>query len=174
MSSPTPTPTPAPTPTPDTRWYGDPAIWDLPDIAGARTEYVSVSSCSQYELITSLNSAGLKDSNGLVAWGLEGSSIPSGVCYSQHTVNISLDIVVTPPRWSPIADGRIDQDLITKWNALQQVIYIHEVGRVKIDLDDWSAAIDHIHQLPSCQAVIDYLPTTRQKRNDDRTPTMLA
>jgi len=168
VSSPTPTSTPAPTPTPDTRWFGDPAIWDPPDIVGARIEYVSVSGTSQYDLITSLNAAGLKDSNGLVAWGLEGSSIPSGVCYSPRTVNISLDIVVMLPRWSPIADGRIDQDLVTKWNALQQVIYIHEVGHVKIDLDDWSATMGHIHQLPSCQAAIDYLPAARQKRNDDQ------
>ena len=163
-----PKPKSTPKPTPDTRWFGEPGIWQPPDIPGARIEYFTVSGSTQWELITSLNANSPKNPNGeIVGWGVAAWEHSGGTCYSPRTVDLPVDVVVTLPRWTPLPDGTVDQDLVTKWNALQQTIYVHEVGHVKIDIDDWTAAIDYIHQLSSCQAVINYIPTAEQKIRDD-------
>lgn len=47
-------------------------------------------------------------------------------------------------------------------------IYVHEAGHVKISLDDWTAAMDYVHQLSSCAAAIAYFPTAFQKMAADQ------
>jgi len=171
------TPIFTPTPTPIPKWYGDPAIWEPPPITNATIERFDLIGTTQRELINSLNTSPIASqatpdpaNPGALAWGLAGFHWDGGVCYSPKTANVSYQITLTLPRWSPAPDGTVDVQLIEAWNALEQSIYVHEAGHAQIDTEDMVAINDHVHQLPNCSAVVSYIddPTTHQKINDDQ------
>ena len=152
-------------------WYGSPAIWQPPTIANndiVKTEIVffDVSGATQEELISSLDSSDIcaKHSgcrpdpavpNGQ-AWGLASFGWDGYRCYAPGTTTPPFTAFVVLPRWSPPAHGSVRIPLVEKWNALAQVIYMHEAGHVAIDQQDLAALNDQAHQLRSCQALFDF------------------
>lgn len=59
--------------------------------------------------------------------------------------------------------------LVTKWNALEQLIYVHEAGRAAISNQDLADLGAQASQLSSCQAVINFwaAPTLFDKMKAD-------
>ena len=147
-----------------TRWFGTPAVYQPPPIADTTIQFFDVTGSTQDELYNSLNSSGLcqkykcaKDpanpSN--VVWGLEhfefvGTYI---ACYSPRTTILAFRYYIMLPRWTPPADGSVTIDLVERWNALAQVIHVHESGHVAIDKQDLAALNAQAHRLSSCGAV---------------------
>jgi len=46
--------------------------------------------------------------------------------------------------------------LVSRWDALDQVLYIHEAGHAAISNQDLAALLNQARALPSCLAVVDF------------------
>jgi predicted secreted Zn-dependent protease len=148
----------------ESRWFGTPALWQPPPIDNTDYKFFDVAGHTQTELIHSLSAADICKAYGPcqpdpanpsgIAWGLEGAA-PGGtyLCYSPRSTTLHYRYYVLLPRWSPLALGGVPVALVTKWNALLKLIYVHEAGHVAIDAQDLASLNDQAHQLPSCQAL---------------------
>jgi hypothetical protein len=144
------------------RWFWSPAVWQPPPIDNADISFFEVKGGTQRELIESLNAADICSTHGPcavdpanpggTAWGLEGfaPAVTSYVCYAPSTTTVPYREHVLLPRWSPMPLGGVSAGLVKRWNALLQVIYIHEAGHVAIDAKDIAALNDQAHQQSSC------------------------
>ncbi|HEX3508123.1 MAG TPA: DUF922 domain-containing protein [Candidatus Dormibacteraeota bacterium] len=146
------------------RWFGTPAIWQPPAIPNTTIQFFDVSGVNQRELINSLNNSDLCVRFGPcasdplnpkgAAWGLAGAKLSStSTCASPTTTTLLYKEFVVLPRWQPPTDGSINIPLVQKWNALAQVIYVHESGHVAITKAGIAALNDQAHQLPTCDAL---------------------
>ena len=150
------------------RWYGSPALYNPPAISNTDIQFFDLTGTTQQQLIDSLNKSSICTTYGPcaadpavpngVAWGLEGfkPAISSYVCYSPRSTTIPYREFIVLPRWLPPADGSVKIPLVEAWNALAQVIYVHEAGHVAIDQQDIAALNDQAHGLPSCAALISF------------------
>jgi predicted secreted Zn-dependent protease len=147
------------------RWFGVPSLWVPPPIPSTTIEFFDVSGSTQRALINSLNSSDICAKNGGcspdpavpngVAWGLEGEAPFGFDCYSPRTTPVPFNVFVLLPRWSPFL-GSVTVSLVTKWNALEQMIYVHEAGHAAISVQDLYELGAESNQLSSCQAVFDF------------------
>jgi predicted secreted Zn-dependent protease len=163
------------------RWYGSPAIFSPPAIANTDIRFFAVTGTTQAELISSLNNSSLCTTytclpdpaapSHAVAWALGGgfSSEPY-YCYSPDTTTPTFRFLMVLPQWSPPIDGSVKIPLVEEWNALEQVIYTHEATHVAIAVQDLIKLEDYSHNLPSCQALIDFWssPTVFDNLNADQ------
>lgn len=150
------------------RWYGSPALWTPPPLANTDFQFFDVSGHSQAELIASLKKAAICDTHKCLpdpaappgfALGLEGSDFQAWstpYCYSPKTLTAIFRSHILMPRWSPPPDGTVKIRLVERWNAMEQVIYTHEAGHVAIDVQYLAALNNQAHQLPSCDALLDF------------------
>ena len=149
-----------------TRWFGTPAIYQAAPIANTTILFFDVAGATQDELYNSLNDSGICNKYGPcakdpanptgAAWGLEWFQFAGGnsyACYSPSTSTLQFREYILLPRWTPPADGSVTIDLVERWNALAQVIYIHEAGHVVISKQDLAALNAQAHRLASCDAV---------------------
>jgi hypothetical protein len=147
------------------RWYGVPNLWVPPAIPSTTTEFFDVTGSTQRALINSLNSSDICNQNGGctpdpavpngVAWGLEGETGFAYYCYSPRTTPVPFNVFVLLPRWSPFLGG-VTVDLVTRWNALEKMIYVHEAGHAAISNQDLADLGAQANQLSSCQAVFNF------------------
>lgn len=152
------------------RWIGDPAIWQPTSVpANVSVRYFDVSGDTQLDLIDALNNDGLCEKYGCLpdpaipanspAWALEGDGSiepPGPYCttaaansyhWSGHTI--------TMPRWSPKL-GSVKITLVEEWNALEQVMWIHELGHVQVS-ESWLASLNaQALQTSTCEASVSY------------------
>jgi uncharacterized coiled-coil protein SlyX len=151
------------------RWYGSPALYSPPAVSNTDIQFFDVAGTTQQELINSLDTSSICTKFGStcapdpavpngVAWALEGfkPAISSYQCYSPSTTTIPYREFMVLPRWSPPTDGSVKIPLVEAWNALAQVLYIHEAGHVAITQQDVAALNDQAHGLPSCAALISF------------------
>ena len=149
-----------------TRWFGTPAIYQPAPIANTTTMFFAVAGVTQDELYNSLNDAGICKKYGPCAkdpanptgsaWGLEWFQFAGGnyyTCYAPSTTTLQFREYMLLPRWTPAADGSVTIDLVERWNALAQVIYIHESGHVAITKQDLAALNAQAHRLATCDAL---------------------
>jgi hypothetical protein len=151
------------------RWFGVPSLWVPPPIPSTATEFFDVSGYTQRALINSLDSSDICAKSGGcapdpavpngVAWGLEGEKSFGYYCYSPRTTPIPFNVFVLLPRWSPFP-GSVTVALVAKWNALEQMIYVHEAGHAAISNQDLADLGVQANRLPSCQAVFDFWDNT--------------
>ena len=149
------------------RWIGEPALWQPSSVpTNVRVEYFDVTGTTQTDLIDALNNDGLCQRYacqpdpalpaGSPAWALEGDGATSPsleYCYSPATTAGFewVDHTITMPRWSPKL-GSVKMVLVQEWNALEAVMWTHELGHVQVS-EDWLAAQNAAsRQLPSCRA----------------------
>lgn len=149
------------------RWYGSPALFSPPAISNTDIRFFDVTGTTQPQLIDSLNKSSICTMYGPcapdpavpngVAWGLEGVE-PGGTysCYSPRTTTLVYREFTVLPRWSPPTDGSVKIPLVEAWNALAQVIYVHESGHVAITQQDIAALNDQAHGLPTCATLISF------------------
>ncbi len=149
----------------NSRWYGAPAVWQPPPITNTEIQYFDVTGNTRAEIIRSLDAANLCKVHGPwavdpanptnTAWGLEWDvpAASSYVCYAPATTRLPYREFVLLPRWSPRPLGGVTVDLVQAWNALLQVIYIHESTHVTIAINDIKALNDQAHELPTCDAL---------------------
>jgi hypothetical protein len=147
------------------RWFGVPSLWVPPPIPSTTTEFFDVTGSTQRALISSLNSSDICAKNGGcavdpavpngIAWGLEGERPFGYYCYSPRTTPVPYNVFVLLPRWSPFL-GSVTVTLVTRWNALEQMIYVHEAGHAAISIQDLADLGAQANQLSSCQAVFDF------------------
>ena len=136
-----------------------------PPIPSTTTEFFDVTGSTQRALINSLNNSDICGKYGGctpdpavpngVAWGLEGETPFGFYCYSPRTTPVPFNVFVLLPRWSPFLGG-VTVDLVTRWNALEQMIYVHEAGHAAISNLDLGELGAQANQLSSCQAVFDF------------------
>jgi predicted secreted Zn-dependent protease len=91
-----------------------------------------------------------------LAWGLEWFQFAGGnyyTCYAPSTTTLQFREYILLPRWTPAADGSVTIDLVERWNALAQVIYVHEAGHVAITKQDLAALNAQAHRLATCDAL---------------------
>jgi hypothetical protein len=150
------------------RWFGSPALWQPPPIDNTDISFFEVKGRTQAEVIRSLNAADICKTHGPcapdpanpggTAWGLEGSApaTSSYRCYSPRTTTVPFREHVLLPAWSPLPLGGVSVALVERWNALLNVIYVHEAGHAAIDVQDIAALNDQAHQQPTCQALFDF------------------
>ena len=152
------------------RWLGDPALWQPAGVpANTRVEWFDVTGTTQADLIDALQNDGLCQKyhclpdpavpGNSVAWALEGDgSIDpnTAYCYSPRMLSYSFeDHTVTLPRWSPKV-GDPKTTVVQAWNALEQVLLVHELGHVQV-AEDWLASMNaQAHALPTCQAATNF------------------
>ncbi|TMD97106.1 MAG: hypothetical protein E6I72_07670 [Chloroflexi bacterium] len=148
------------------RWFGTPALFQPAPISNTAIVFFDVSGASQAQVMDSFDRADIctrygpcaKDpaNPGGTALGLEWFKFAGSgyYCYSPRTTTLSFKEYILLPRWSPPADGSVTIDLVVKWNALAQVIYVHEAGHVAIDKQDLAALNEQAHRLSTCQAVV--------------------
>ena len=161
-------------------WFGNPPIWAPPPIPQTEILYFDVTGFSQPQLIHSMNTSNICVTYGPcatdpavpngIAWGLEGMAfIPGLYCYPPHTYPVPWQVYVVLPRWAPPVVG-VSVDLVTKWNALEKSIYIHEAGHAAITRQDLYDLGVQAMQLSSCDAVFAfwYDPATYSKLNADQ------
>ncbi len=148
------------------RWFGVPSLWVPPPIPSTTTEFFDVTGSTQRALINSINSSDICAKYGGctpdpavpngIALGLEGETfIPGIYCYSPRTAPVPYRVFVLLPRWSPFL-GSVTVTLVTRWNALEQMIYVHEAGHAAISIQDLADLGAQANQLSSCQAVFDF------------------
>jgi predicted secreted Zn-dependent protease len=147
------------------RWFGVPSLWVPPSIPSTTTEFFDVTGHTQRALIDSLNSSDICAKYGGctpdpavpngVAWGLEGETPFGFYCYSPRTTPVPFNVFVLLPRWSPFL-GSVTVTLVTRWNALEQMIYVHEAGHAAISNQDLAELGAQANQLSSCQAVFNF------------------
>ena len=148
------------------RWFGTPAIYQPAPIASTTILFFDVTGATQDELYNSLTDSGICKKYGPcakdpanptgLAWGLEWFQFAGGnhyTCYTPSTTTMQFREYILVPRWTPPADGSVTIDLVERWNALAQVIYIHEAGHVAISQQDLSALNAQAHRLATCDAV---------------------
>jgi hypothetical protein len=150
------------------RWFGSPALWQPPPIDNTDISFFEVDGRTQRGLIASITAADICKEHGPcavdpavpvgIALGLEyfAPAVSYYVCYSPATTTVPYREHVLLPRWSPVPLGGVSVELVLRWNALLQVIYVHEAGHAAIDAQDIAALNDQAHRLPSCQAVFDF------------------
>jgi predicted secreted Zn-dependent protease len=149
-----------------TRWFGTPAIYQPAPIANTTTLFFDVAGVTQDELYNGLNDSGICKKYGPcakdpanptgLAWGLEWFQFAGGnyyTCYAPRTTTLQFREYILLPRWTPAADGSVTIDLVERWNALAQVIYIHEAGHVAISKQDLAALNAQAHRLATCDAL---------------------
>jgi len=145
-------------------WFGYPPIWVPPPIPQTEISYFDVTGFTQQQVIHSMNTSNICVTYGPcatdpavptgIAWGLEGIAfIPGLYCYSPQTAPVPYRVFVLLPRWSPPVVG-VPVDLVTKWNALERSIYIHEKGHADISRQNLYDLGVQASQLSSCSAVI--------------------
>ena len=162
------------------RWFGVPSLWVPPPIPSTAIKFFDVTGHTQRELINSLNSSDICAKNGGcapdpavpngIAWGLEGEAfIPGIYCYSPRTTPVPYSVFVLLPTWSPFL-GSVTVTLVTRWNALEQLLYVHEAGHAAISIQDLADLGAQASQLSSCQAVINFweAPTLFDKMQADQ------
>src|SRR5258708_21126672 len=150
------------------RWYGTTALWSTTHIANTDFQFFDISGQTQTDLISSIQKAAICDTRKCLpdpaappgfALALERSDFQawsSPYCYSPKTLTAIFRSYILLPRWSPRPDGSVKIPLVERWNALVQVIYTHEAGHVAIDVPYFAALNEQAHQLPSCQALLDF------------------
>lgn len=154
----------------ESRWVGQPALWQPSGVpASTVVQYFAVSGSTQAQLITSIEDAGLctkKYTNclpdptapaGSFTWALEwnGEIVPSSqYCDSPRTLSYHwAQHTILLPGWGPRI-ATVETLLVKKWNALEDVLFTHEAGHVRV-ADDWLAGMNAQSQrLPSCAASI--------------------
>ncbi|HEV2415908.1 MAG TPA: hypothetical protein VGX27_13975 [Candidatus Dormibacteraeota bacterium] len=152
------------------RWIGDPALWQPTNVpSNVSVEYFDVTGTTQTDLIDALNNSGLCQKYaclpdpalppGSPAWALEGDSSiypPGPYCYSAKTNGYHWGgHTVTMPRWSPKL-GSVKITLVVEWNALEQAMWIHELGHVQVS-EDWLASLNaQAQQLSTCEASVGF------------------
>ena len=163
-------------------WFGAPAIWHPPPIAGTDITSFDVSGVSQDDLISSLDGADICKKYGPcaadpgnpsgIAWGLQWESPTAGSfnCDSPATTTLAYREHILLPRWKPPPMGRVEVSVVEDWNALLKTIYIHEAGHVAISVRDIAALNSQSHRLPTCDAVYSFWenPKTWAKLNADQ------
>jgi hypothetical protein len=147
------------------RWFGVPNLWVPPAIPSTTTEFFGVTGSTQRELISSFKSSDICGKYGGCAvdpavpngfaLGLEGEAPFGYYCYSPRTTPVPYNVFVLLPRWSPFLGG-VTVDLVTRWNALEKMIYVHEAGHAEISNRDLADLGAQANKLPSCQAVFDF------------------
>src|SRR6266851_8740822 len=147
-------------------WFGEPAIYVPPAIPATETKFFSVSGFTQRALIDSLNTSGICTTYGPcapdpavpqgIAWALEGIDfIPGLFCYTPQTSPLPYRTFVLLPRWAPRVTS-VTPTLVSRWDALDQVLYVHEAGHAAISNQDLAALLNQARALPSCLAVVDF------------------
>jgi predicted secreted Zn-dependent protease len=148
------------------RWRGSPEIWSPPPIDNVEIDFFDVSGTTQAELIASFSSSSIctRFGNGCspdpavpngVAWALEGfHPAPTTYCFAPAATTLQFQVYIVIPRWSPPRDGTVKVTLVEAWNALAQVLYVHEAGHAAISIRDLAALNDQAHNLKSCDAVV--------------------
>ena len=147
------------------RWFGYPALFAPPPIANTTIRYFTVTGTSQQEILDSFTATDVCKRYGPCSVD---PAVPSGItlglewfaaavkyysCASPATTTIPFREYVLLPRWSPPADGTVRIDLVEKWNAFAQAIYVHEAGHAAIDRQDLAALNAKAHRLSTCSAV---------------------
>ena len=161
-------------------WFGNPPIWVPPPIPQTEILYFDVTGFTQQQLIRSLGTSNICATYGPcatdpavpngVAWALEGEAfIPGLYCYSPGTFPVPWRVYVLLPRWSPPVVG-VTVDLVTKWNALEQLLYAHEAGHAAISRQDLYDLGVQSKKLSGCYAVIAFWedPATYNKEQADQ------
>ena len=161
-------------------WFGNPLIWVPPPIPQTEISYFDVTGFTQQQVIHSMNTSNICVTYGPcstdpavpngIAWGLEGIGfIPGLYCSSPRTFLVPWQVYVVLPRWSPPVVG-VSVDLVTKWNALERSIYIHEKGHADISRQDLYDLGIQAQQLANCNAVIAFWedPATYNKLDADQ------
>ncbi|HET7467633.1 MAG TPA: hypothetical protein VFL29_13315 [Candidatus Dormibacteraeota bacterium] len=152
------------------RWIGNPALWQPSNLpANTVVRYFTVTGATQAQLITSLDNSGLCAQYSCLpdpavpknspAWALEGEdqALPSSpYCYSPRTISYHWhQHIITMPQWSP-EPGSVKIFLVEEWNALEGVLWTHEVGHVVV-ADQYLATLNQqSERLPTCQAFVNF------------------
>jgi len=144
------------------RWLGEPAVWAPPPIAGTQIRFFTVTGNTQHQLIESLDGSGLCATYrclpdpaapaGGSAWALQGGGFEATACYSPRTAIRTIESFVVLPKWVPKPSGGVTVSLVTRWNALQAVLYVHEATHAAIAIQDFTALNNQARLLPSCLA----------------------
>lgn len=148
------------------RWIGEPGLWQPTGIpANVTVAYYAVSGTTQPDLIQSLAAADICAKNnclpdpgtppGSTAVGLESNDYidpNTTYCYDPHALSYHWrSHTITMPQWSP-KPGVPKITTVQAWNALEGVIWIHELGHVTV-AENWLAAENQQSaQLSSCTA----------------------
>jgi hypothetical protein len=147
------------------RWFGVPSLWVPPPIPSTETDFFDVTGYTQRALINSFGTSDICAKYGGctpdpavpngVALGLEGEKSFAYYCYSPHSTPVPFNVFVLLPRWSPFP-GSVTVTLVTRWNALEKMIYVHEAGHATISNQDLADLGAQANRLPSCQAVFNF------------------
>ncbi len=150
------------------RWLGDnPPLWQPSGVPPNVTiTWFAVTGTTQGALIRSLSDADICDRYGPclpdpavpggTAWALESEheAVPNApYCYTPRTITYHWDFHdVILPQWSP-KGGTVTMTLVSRWNALEQVMLTHELGHVRVAEAYLAQLNSQSQRLASCVAL---------------------
>lgn len=146
-------------------WLGTPAVWVGPSGTKFDTRYFAVRGLTQPGLIASINNARLCDTYHCLAdpavpstgaWALEGTDPVAPIyCYSPATASFIFHEYILLPQWNP-ARGTVARQLVERWNALMEVLFVHEAMHAEIAIRDHANLQDQAHHLSGCAAFVSF------------------
>lgn len=149
------------------RWIGEPALWTPEGLpTGTNMTYFPVTGSSQAELMQAIEDANIcvhygpclvdpaVPTTGALALELDGSLIPNEqYCYTFGSVRFHFSgHQIVMPQWSP-KPGTVSITLVQRWDALEQVFFVHEAGHVRV-AEAWLAQENAQSARLSCEAAI--------------------
>jgi len=149
------------------RWFGSPALWQPHGVPpGTAVRYFTVSGSTQADLEQSIIDANIcvryggclvdpaVPSSGALALESDGELLPNAqYCYTPATVAYHWSgHTIILPIWQP-EPGTVPTALVEQWNALEQVLFVHEAGHVRVAIA-WLAQENRLSQRqPTCEAM---------------------